>query len=55
MTGWLLLKRIYGLSDEGVCERWVHDLYFQYFTGEAALCAHRSAMSSTRCRTSAPG
>jgi hypothetical protein len=22
------------LSDEGVCERWVYDPYFQYFTGE---------------------
>ncbi|VFU08442.1 conserved protein of unknown function [Methylocella tundrae] len=30
----LLLKHIYGLSDEGVCERRVHDPYFQYFTGE---------------------
>jgi Transposase domain (DUF772) len=29
-----LLKHIYGLSDEGVCERWVYDPYFQYFTGE---------------------
>nr|GAJ37785.1 hypothetical protein in nfe locus ORFA [Bradyrhizobium sp. DOA9] len=34
MIGLLLLKQIYGLSDEGVCERWVHDPYFQYFTGE---------------------
>ncbi len=34
VTGLLLLKHIYGLSDEGVCERWVHDPYFQYFTGE---------------------
>src|SRR5476651_118416 len=32
--GLLLLKQIYGLSDEGVCERWVYDPYFQYFTGE---------------------
>src|SRR5712691_5931162 len=32
--GLLLLKHIYGLSDEGVCERWVSDPYFQYFTGE---------------------
>jgi transposase, IS5 family len=32
--GLLLLKHIYGLSDEGVCERWVYDPYFQYFTGE---------------------
>ena len=30
----MLLKHIYGLSDEGVCERWVYDPYFQYFTGE---------------------
>ena len=34
VIGLLLLKHIYGLSDEGVCERWVHDPYFQYFTGE---------------------
>ncbi len=34
MVGVLLLKHIYGRSDEGVCERWVHDPYFQYFTGE---------------------
>ena len=34
MIGLLLLKHIYGLSDEGVCERWVHDPYFQLFTGE---------------------
>ena len=34
MIGLLLLKHIYGLSDEGVCERWIHDPYFQHFTGE---------------------
>jgi IS5 family transposase len=34
MVGLLLLKHIYALSDEGVCERWVYDPYFQYFTGE---------------------
>jgi transposase, IS5 family len=34
VIGLLLLKHIYGLSDEGVCERWVFDPYFQYFTGE---------------------
>src|SRR5471032_326698 len=33
VIGLLLLKQIYGLSDEGVCERWVHDQYFQHFTG----------------------
>src|SRR5260370_41134139 len=32
--GLLLLKHIYGLTDEGVCERWVSDPYFQYSTGE---------------------
>jgi Transposase domain (DUF772) len=34
VIGLLLLKQIYGLSDEGVCERWIYDPYFQYFTGE---------------------
>src|ERR1700732_1682949 len=34
VIGLLLLKHIYGLSDEGICERWVHDPYFQHFTGE---------------------
>jgi hypothetical protein len=40
MIGLLLLKHIYGLSDEGVCERWVYDPYFQYFTG-AEFFQHR--------------
>ena len=44
--GLLLLKQIYGLSDEGVCERWVYDPYFQFFTGDE--------FSSTSSRTSAP-
>jgi IS5 family transposase len=34
VIGLLLLKHIFGLSDEGVCERWVYDPYFQHFTGE---------------------
>ena len=34
VIGLLLLKHIYDLSDEGVCERWVFDPYFQHFTGE---------------------
>ena len=33
MVGLLLLKQTYALSDEQVCERWVYDPYFQYFTG----------------------
>src|SRR5438067_1180220 len=34
VIGLLLLKHIFALSDEEVCERWVYDPYFQYFTGE---------------------
>ena len=34
MLGLLLLKHIFGLSDAEVCERWVENPYFQYFTGE---------------------
>ena len=45
MVGLLFLKHIYGLSDEGVCERWVHDPYFQYFPARNSF--------STACRTSA--
>ncbi len=32
VIGLLLLKHMFRLSDEGVCERWVYDPYFQYFT-----------------------
>src|ERR1700739_509671 len=45
MIGLLLLKHIYGLSDEGVCERWVYDPYFQHFTGESL---HNLAIRSDR-------
>jgi len=34
VIGLLLLKHVFALSDEEVCERWVYDPYFQYFTGE---------------------
>jgi transposase, IS5 family len=54
VIGLLLLKHIYGLSDEGVCERWVHDPYFQFFTGEAffqhAFAHERSDLSHWRKR-----
>ena len=33
VIGLLLLKHMFGLSDEGVCERWVYDR-IQHFTGE---------------------
>ena len=54
MVGLLFVKHIHGLSDEGVCERWVHDPYFQYFTGEEFfqhdLPHERSGMSHWRKR-----
>ena len=42
VVGLLLLKHIFALSDEQLCERWVYDPYFQHFTGEEFL-----AMNST--------
>ncbi|HLZ05671.1 MAG TPA: IS5 family transposase [Bradyrhizobium sp.] len=33
VIGLLLLKHVFALSDEQVCDRWVYDPYFQYFTG----------------------
>jgi IS5 family transposase len=57
VIGLLLLKHIYGLSDEGVCDRWVHDPYFQYFTGEEffqhAFPHERSDLSHWRKRLGA--
>ena len=54
IIGLLLLKHIYGLSDEGVCERWVHDPYFQFFTGKEffqhAFPHERSDLSHWRKR-----
>jgi IS5 family transposase len=34
MVGLHILKQVYNLSDEAVCERWVENPYFQYFCGE---------------------
>ena len=39
IIGLLLLKHIYGLSDEGVCERWVHDPYFRVLHRQRVLSA----------------
>jgi IS5 family transposase len=54
VIGLLLLKHVYGLSDEGICERWVHDPYFQFFTGEEffqhAFPHERSDLSHWRKR-----
>src|SRR5665811_1462110 len=35
MVGSLMLKRIYNLSDERLCESWIRDPYMQYFCGMA--------------------
>jgi len=54
MIGMFLLKHTYALSDEQVWDRWVHDPYFQYFTGEEFfqhdLPHERSGMSHWRKR-----
>ncbi len=54
MVGLHLLKYMYDLSDEGVCERWEYDPYFQYFCGEVyfqhELKMERSSMSHWRKR-----
>ena len=57
MIGLLLLKQVFALSDEQVCERWVYDPYFQYFTGEEffqhAFPHERSDLSHWRGRLGA--
>lgn len=54
VIGLLLLKHIFALSDEQVCERWVYDPYFQHFTGEEffqhAFPHERSDLSHWRTR-----
>ena len=35
MTGSLLLKRLYNLGDETLCEAWAMNPYMQYFCGSA--------------------
>ena len=54
VIGPFLLKHIFGLSDDGVCDRWVCDPYFQYFTGEEffqhAFPHERSDLSHWRKR-----
>ena len=54
VIGLLLLKHIFALSDEEVCDRWVYDPYFQHFTGEEffqhAFPHERSDLSHWRKR-----
>jgi Transposase domain (DUF772) len=49
VIGLLLLKHIFALSDEEVCERWVYDPYFQYFTGEQFTEPGDRAIFSAAC------
>ena len=57
MIGMFMLKHSYALCDELLWERWVHDPYFQYFTGEEffrhELRHERSGMSHWRKRIGA--
>ena len=54
IIGMFILKHTYALADEQVWNRWVHDPYFQYFTGEEFfqhdLPHERSGMSHWRKR-----
>jgi IS5 family transposase len=38
IVGLHILKHTFNFSDEEVCERWVENPYFQYFTGEEYFC-----------------
>ena len=59
MVGVHILKHMFDLSDEAVCERWVYDPYFQYFCGEEyfqhELPIDRSSMTRWRERIGAQG
>jgi IS5 family transposase len=54
IAGLHILKQMYNLSDECVCDRWEHDPYFQYFTGETyfqhRFPIERSSMTHFRKR-----
>lgn len=54
MAGLAILKHAYDLSDEGLCERWVENPYYQYFCGEEffqhRLVFDRSSLTRWRSR-----
>ncbi|SMQ98282.1 IS1478 transposase [Xanthomonas fragariae] len=52
IAGLLYLKHAYDLSDEAVCERWLENPYWQFFTGEVVFqtCLPCDASSLTRWR-----
>jgi hypothetical protein len=58
MAGLAILKRTYDVSDEGLCDRWVENPYFQYFCGEEffqhALVFDRSSLTSGQKRRLTP-
>ncbi len=41
---------MFDLSDEGMCERWVYDPYFQYFYGEEYFQFERPIARSSMTR-----
>jgi hypothetical protein len=49
VIGLLLLKHIYGLSDEGVCERWVHDPYFHVWMPPLMQEVYERVPAMIRC------
>lgn len=54
IIGLHILKHMYNLSDEAVCDRWVYDPYFQFFCGETyfqhGFPIQRSSMTHFRKR-----
>ncbi|QBG86168.1 IS5 family transposase [Xanthomonas oryzae] len=52
IAGLLYLKHAYNLSDEAVCERWLENPYWQFFTGEVVFqtCLPCDPSSLTRWR-----
>jgi len=59
MVGLHILKHMFNLSDDGICDRWVYDPYFQHFCGEEyfrfELPIDRSSMSRWRDRIGPDG
>ncbi len=59
MVGLHILKHMFDLSDDGVCDRWVYDPYFQHFCGaeyfQFELPIDRSSMSRWRDRIGPDG
>jgi transposase, IS5 family len=46
VAGLFILKHMDNLSDEALCERWVENPYFQYFSGEVVFRHELSLTSS---------